>query len=236
MIKTVLAIRHLAFEDLGLFADVLTDAGYQIRYVDVWRDDLAEVDRLDPDLLVVLGGPIGVYEDDVYPFLTTEIELLRRRLARGRPVLGVCLGAQLIARAQGAAVYPGKTKEIGWSPVTLSEIGAQSVLAPLAQAGVQVLHWHGDTFDLPEGATLLASTPLTPHQAFSLGDAVLALQFHLEADPSQIEAWLIGHTGELNQIKVDIPALRVESQRAGALLAPLAAEILRAWLTKLPHG
>ena len=111
--KTVLAIRHVAFEDLGGFEAPLKEAGYAIRYADMGVEDVASLPS--PDLLAVLGGPIGAYEDDLYPFLQDEIALITARLAAGRPILGICLGAQLMARALGARVYPGRAKEIGWN-------------------------------------------------------------------------------------------------------------------------
>src|ERR1700744_18182 len=155
MTKTVLALRHVAFEDLGAFETTLQDGGYTIRYADLGLDDLSSFEA--PDLLAVLGGPIGVYENDLYPFLNDEIALIGRRLQAGLPTLGICLGAQLMARALGARVYPGRGKEIGWKPLTLTAAGRES-LAPLD--GLPVLHWHGDTFDLPDGAANLASTDL----------------------------------------------------------------------------
>ena len=113
----VLAIRHIAFEDLGSFAPVLTKRGFDIDYVEA-AEGLHDVDGSTPALLIVLGGPIGAYEDASYPFLKNELRLLERRLAAGRPTLGICLGAQLMARALGARVYPGPRKEIGWAPLT----------------------------------------------------------------------------------------------------------------------
>ena len=118
MTKTLLAIRHVAFEDLGGFEAPLKDAGYAIRYADMGVDDVAGFG--DPDLLVVLGGPIGAYEDDLYPWLKDEIAAIAARLQAQRPTLGICLGAQLMARALGARVYPGPAKEIGWKPLDLT--------------------------------------------------------------------------------------------------------------------
>ncbi|MCR5858465.1 glutamine amidotransferase [Mesorhizobium sp. J428] len=129
--KTAVAIRHVHFEDLGTFGPVLAEAGYGIRYCDVGIDDLAALDPLAPDLLVVLGAPVGVYEMDIYPFLAVERDLIARRLASGRPLLGVCLGGQQIAATMGAQVAPTGVKEIGFSPLTLSADGLRSPLRHL---------------------------------------------------------------------------------------------------------
>ena len=205
-------------------------AGYQVHYHDVGIDDWAVLDPLEPDILVVLGGPIGVYQDDIYPFLKDVF--LQQRLAAGKPVMGVCLGAQLIARALGAKVYPSGHVEIGFAPVTLSDAGMASCLAPFAERPI-TLHWHGDTFDLPEGAALLASTPKCRHQAFSIGRNVIAFQFHPEADPRRIEQWLFGHTSDLHQHDVDIPALRREAGVYANECRQKAAAVLNAWLEQL---
>lgn len=232
--RQAIAIRHLAFEDLGTLEPLLAARGYMVGYREAGIDDLA---GLDPDLLIVLGGPIGAYEEATYPFLTPELKLIERRLAAGRPTLGICLGAQLMARASGARVYPSPAKEIGWSPLTLTASGRASPLAALASEHTPVLHWHGDTFDLPSGATLLASTDLTPHQAFSIGANALALQFHAEVDASRIERWLIGHTVEIGAAKLSVPTLREDSRRFGPALARQGPLVFGAWLDGLaPHG
>ncbi len=227
--KHALAIRHLAFEDLGLMDDVLRQQGWTISYADAGIADFTTIDPLAADLLVILGGPIGAYEDDIYPFLNDEIALIQKRLAAQKPIIGICLGAQLMARALGARVYPGQAKEIGWAPLILTEAGKQSPLGLVGE--LSVLHWHGDTFDLPDGATLLASTPITTNQAFVLGRHALGLQFHLEVKGSDIERWLIGHTGEISATPgVSVPGLRQSTKIEAPLLEPVAHQIIETWL------
>jgi GMP synthase (glutamine-hydrolysing) len=226
-IRSVVAIRHVAFEDLGTLEPTLRDRGAAIRYLEAGVDDLSAA--ADADLLVILGGPIGVYEDDVYPFLRAEIAAVERRLASQRPTLGICLGAQVMARALGAKVFPMQAKEIGWGGVDLAEAGKSSPLSRLDRTAV--LHWHGDTFDLPDGATLLASTAACRHQAYVWGRAALALQFHIEVTASGLERWLIGHALEIS----GAPGVTVAGLRRGAAihadaLGRAARDCLTDWL------
>lgn len=228
--KLATVLRHLAFEDLGLLEAPLAARGYVIETVDAGVD--ADPARLAAsDLLVICGGPIGVYEIDRYPYLEGEIQATATRLAAGRPTLGICLGAQLMAAALGARVYPGGRKELGWGPLQLTAAGKHSPLAVLE--GLPVLHWHGDTFDLPAGATHLAASPVYPHQAFAVGRHGLALQFHVEADPARIEQWLIGHTGELSVAGIDIPGLRAATLAQGPAMVKAAPALLERWLEGL---
>lgn len=228
--RHAIVIQHLAFEDLGSFAPVLREQGWTWRCLQAGVDDL-EAAR-DADLLIVLGGPIGVYETDAYPFLHDEIALLRERLAAQHPTLGICLGSQLMAAALGARVYPGGRKEIGWSPLQLTTAGQTSCLRHLAD--VPVLHWHGDTFDLPSGSTHLASSAVYAHQAFAVGTHALALQCHPEAQLQDFERWLIGHACELASAQLDVPTLRSAAQAHAPTLAAAAARMLRDWLNTLP--
>jgi len=232
LLQTAVAIRHLEFEDLGAFEAPLEAAGYAVRYWDAGVHPLWRLDPVKTALIIVLGGPMGVYEEAEHPFLREELELLEARLAAGRPTLGVCLGAQLIARAAGAGVRPGPVKEIGFAPVTLTPEGAASCLAPLAD-GAEVLHWHGDTFDLPRGATRLASTAAHENQAFSMGRGVLGLQFHLEVGGPAIERWLSGPADELRAAGIDTEALRAAALAEGPGAARRAAAVLDDWLREL---
>jgi GMP synthase (glutamine-hydrolysing) len=230
---TAIAIRHVAFEDLDAFAPALAARGYKVSYRDAPTDDLAGADVADCDLLVVLGGPIGAYEEDRYPFLKSEIGAIEKRLTSAKPVLGICLGAQLMARALGAKVYASGFKEIGWAGLGLSAGGRASPLAKLAP-GTRVLHWHGDTFDLPSGAMHLASTPRTPNQAFAVGRHALALQFHLEVTSGGLERWLVGHAVEISATpRVTVPRLRADAAKFAAETVPQGRAALDAWLDGL---
>ena len=231
--KRALAIRHVAFEDLGILPPLLAARGFSPSYRDAGVDRLDDLRLAQQDLLIVLGGPIGAYEEDRYPFLTDELRVIGECLRNNVPVMGICLGAQLVARALGARVYPGSAKEIGIAPVALTASGRQSCLRHLEGAGHQVLHWHGDTFDLPAGATRLASTAITPNQAFSVGTRVLALQFHLEADPAQLERWLIGHAAELSGAGIDVAALRAQCREQGPGMALAGAKVTQEWLAAI---
>lgn len=233
MVKRVVALRHVAFEDLGSFESVLHDAGYFIYYRNAGRG-VSDIDPVSPDLVVVLGGPIGVYEGAAYPFLDDERRLLAARLSAKRPTLGICLGAQLLASASGAKVYASGTKEIGFSPLTLTETGTKGALRHLTN--VPVLHWHGDTFELPSGARLLASTSVCRNQAFSIGAHALALQFHPEADfPDHIEDWLVGHAAELAAARIDVRGLRARAVEVGPTLREAGRRMLQEWLDALPE-
>ncbi|MCG8444078.1 MAG: glutamine amidotransferase, partial [Caulobacterales bacterium] len=229
--SSAVALRHVAFEEAGLIAPALAERGIDLAYVEAPLAGETAIAALDPDLLIVLGGPIGVYEEAAYPFLSAEIALLRRRLAAGRPTLGVCLGAQLMARALGAAVRPGGRKEIGYAPLTLTAAGEAGPLAALAAADGTVLHWHGDVMDLPAGCERLARTPACPVQAFARGPGVLALQFHVEVEPPALEAWLVGHAAEIAATPGVEPALlRDQARTLGARVAAAGRRLIDAWL------
>ncbi len=224
----VLALRHVPFEDLGAWGPALAQRGFDIAYAEAGVTAL--VDPIAPDLLVVGGGPIGVYDADAYPFLTDEIAFIRARIERNLPTIGLCLGAQLLAAAAGARVYPAGFAEIGILPITLSEPGRASCLAPFEDEPL-TLHWHGDTFDLPDGAVVLASSTLTKHQAFALGPKIIGFQFHPEWGADPLESWLIGHSGNLRRNKIDVPAFRQTAERERPRLAAKAARVIALYLS-----
>ncbi|MGD0418735.1 MAG: glutamine amidotransferase [Xanthobacteraceae bacterium] len=230
MIKKCLAVRHVAFEDLGLLGPLVAACGDGVRYHDAGIQPFDAETLLAPDLLIVLGGPIGVYERDSYPFIADEVAAIAVRLEADKPMLGICLGAQMMAAALGARVAPGPVKEIGWAPLTLTADGQKSVLAPLG--ATPVLHWHGDNCELPTGCTRLASTPHCPVQAFACTPSQLALQFHLETEPASFESWLVGHTVELGKAGIDPRQLRTQARTVGPATRELGQKVLAAWLDK----
>jgi GMP synthase (glutamine-hydrolysing) len=147
--------------------------------------------------------------------------------------LGICLGSQLMARALGSRVFAGPRKEIGWGRVTLTDEGSASCLAPLADPNAAVLHWHGDTFDLPENAARLASSSLYENQAFRYGPQALALQFHIEADSRSLERWYVGHSVELAAAGISVTDLRFASANAADRLGKQARWIFAEWLRQI---
>ncbi|HXY57208.1 MAG TPA: glutamine amidotransferase [Methylocystis sp.] len=230
--RTALTITHVAFEDLGSLGAELADAGFEIEQQEASTADWRSLDLLAPDLVVVLGGPIGVYERDSYSFLDAETEALRARLGARRPTIGVCLGAQLMAAALGAPVYPGaQGKEIGWGRLFPGDgLPPGDAFAEFLSASALVLHWHGDSFDLPPGARRLASSDKYPNQAFAIGEFALGLQFHVEVTAKGLERWYVGHACELAQAAIDVRALRAQTKSHAGLLEAAARRFFRRWL------
>jgi GMP synthase (glutamine-hydrolysing) len=231
MTKKAVAISHVSFEDAGTLEDALKGRGIELSYLQAGVDDLSPAK--DADILVVLGAPIGVYEVDRYPFLKGEFAVIEKAIAKGKPIIGICLGSQALAAVLGARVYPGREKEIGWGLLGLTPDGRKSPLAALEENKFRVLHWHGDTFDLPRGATWLAETAITPNQAFSYNNGkVLALQFHVEQHTKGMERWFIGHTLELTTSGVDINKLRADTERLGPGMEKASRKVFDLWLDK----
>jgi GMP synthase (glutamine-hydrolysing) len=225
--KTLLAIRHVPFEDLGCLEAPLIESGYAIRYVDAPTADFNHLAQAKWDLLVVLGGPIGVNEQQDYPFLIEELRLLELRLKHQSLTLGICLGSQLMAHTLGARIHKNRSVEIGWKSLILTNAGHDSSLQHFRKP---VFHWHGESFDLPAGARQLASTDLCTNQAFSLGSSVLGLQFHPEVTVRGLEQWYVGHTGELRSLGLSPAKLRKESALFAPLLAHQSIAFLKDWL------
>ena len=229
---SAIAISHLCFEDAGTLEDAISARGIPCTYLQAGVDDLSQAN--DADILIVLGGPIGVTEVARYPFLKQEFKVIETAIAKRKPVIGICLGAQAIAAVLGARVYPGREKEIGWGLLGLTPDGRKSPLVALDENKFRVLHWHGDTFDLPRGATWLAETAITPYQAFSTSAGnVLALQFHVEQHAAKMERWLIGHALELTNSGVDLHQLRADTERLGPGLERASRKLFDHWLDQI---
>jgi GMP synthase-like glutamine amidotransferase len=185
-------LQHVPFEGPAAIADWAASRGVPVSIVRLYESEaLPELSVFD--MLAVMGGPMSVNDGAQYPWLGPELTLLREAIGASKAVLGVCLGAQMIAKALGARVYPAKQKEIGWFPV--ERIAAKHTLFDGIPASFMAFHWHGETFDLPAGARGLAKTAAAPNQAFAAGSRVLGLQFHMEATPASVKD-LLDHAGD----------------------------------------
>jgi GMP synthase (glutamine-hydrolysing) len=229
---TALILSHIAFEDLGTLEAPLRERGFCLEFVNASMAHFPLPQAESCELLVVLGGPIGVYDQQEYPFLKDEIACIRQRLAARKPILGICLGAQLMAAALGAPVFPGTNgKEIGWAPIHAAPDAARAPwFAPLLSPGLSVFHWHGDTFDLPPGALHLAISELYASQAFAIGDFALGLQFHPEVTAADLESWYVGHACELHHAGITVESLRAAAREHGPALAAAARRFWNLWL------
>lgn len=219
---TALVVQHTDIEGPGLIAEALAAHGVGLRVVRPFAGEVVPA-ACNADALIVMGGPMGVYETDAHPYLRDEMRLIEAALRAGRPVLGTCLGSQLLAAVLGARVYPGPRKEIGWMPVELADAG-DPLFAGLPRRFTP-LHWHGDIFDLPAGAVHLARSALTAHQAYRYGDRAWGLLFHLEATRAQVAAMVEEFADELAGAGVDGGQLLADSDRCLADLAAIAGTV-----------
>lgn len=186
----ILILQHIAYEILGTLNPLLKKSGFRIRYVNFGRHPDAEPTLEGYQGLIVLGGPMNVDQIDLHSHLTYEIKLIQEAIEKKIPILGVCLGAQLIAKALGARVVPNPKKEIGWYDVSLTKEGKKDPLFAHFKDKEKIFQWHGDIFEIPKRGVHLALSEDCPHQAFRYGDKVYALQFHMEVDESMIKRWL----------------------------------------------
>ena len=227
--KSALIIRHVPFEGVAGFRLPIEQAGYAVTRIDVMDPHFSSLDLCSPDLLIMMGGPMGVYEAEDHPWIGCQLRRLRERLAHDLPTLGVCFGAQMMAAALGARVYPGPVKEVGFHPIRLEGAGRSSPLRHLD--GVPVLHWHGDTFDLPEGVELLASSHLYHHQAFRRGPNILALQFHAEmGEDPRFNSWLDQWPEGVVEAGSDVNSFRALHDRHGPAAVAAGRRMIADWL------
>ena len=195
-----LVLQHIDCEDLGTIEQAMIHRGISYRYVRLFDGDPLPEDIKNYSGLIILGGPMNVYEEDVYPYLKGEDILIKEAIKRRIPVLGICLGGQLIAKATGAKVNKGAKKEIGWYDLLLTPGGKADKVFKNFPERLTVFQWHGDTFDIPSDATHLAGSVLFPNQAFRIGDNIYGLQFHLEVTQKMISRWINEYKDELSSL------------------------------------
>jgi GMP synthase-like glutamine amidotransferase len=224
----VVAFRHVPFEGLGLIQAALEDYGVSVEFPDLFRDVAPLPDVATAAGLIFMGGPMSANDD--LPYLKHEIQFIRQAVEWGLPVLGVCLGSQLIAKALGAKVYKNSSKEIGWFDVHLTDAGRQDPVLSGLEMSESVFHWHSETFDLPEGATWLAYSNTCRHQAYRFGSKTYGLQFHLEVTPEMIRDWCSqdANCGDVREL--DAP---VDPDRNALRLASLSRLVFGRWCTLL---
>ena len=224
----VVAFRHVPFEGLGLIQPALEDNGISVEFPDLFQEGAQVPDVAMADGLIFMGGPMSANDD--LPYLKREIEFIRQAVERGQPVLGVCLGSQLIAKALGAKVYKNSSKEIGWFDVHLTDAGRLDPILSALEGSETVFHWHAETFDLPEGAAWLAYSEACRHQAYRVGSKTYGFQFHLEVTPEMISDWCTqdANCGDVREL--DKP---VDPNRNASRLAGLSRLAFGRWCTLL---
>lgn len=234
--RKILVFQHVPFEPLGTLDPVLRQARLRVRYVNFSRDPLARPSLDSYAGLIVLGGPMNVDQIDEYPNLATEVELLREANERGMQILGICLGAQLLAKALGASVSPVTETEIGWYDLHLTTAGMQDELLSEFARVQPIFQWHSDGFDLPANTIQLASSERCPNQAFRYRDHAYGFQFHLEVNQPLIERWLSlpAHAEELAALagSIDPLQIRAETQNQIAMLEDLSQRTFGNWVKR----
>lgn len=202
-------LQHVPFEGLGSIERWLEETGCETTHTRFYASEtLPEITHID--LLIVMGGPMSIYDEVQFPWLVEEKRFIRQAIESGKAVLGICLGAQLIAAAMGARIYRNREKEIGWFPVRSVASGGSGCFPFPSE--VEAFHWHGETFDLPAGAAHLARSEACENQAFQLGETVIGLQFHLETTPYAVHKIIENCRDEL----VSAPYIQREAEMIAA--------------------
>lgn len=229
--KTVWAVQHIGYEDLGSFEPVLESRGFDVRYMCSRHVDYKGLFAGDPDLVIILGGPMSVYDDEKHPWILSELQMVTERIETEKPLMGICFGAQIIARALGAKVYAGpQGKEIGWSKITVNDEGRKTPFRHFDGALTHMMHWHGDTFDLPDGATLLASSDKYQKQAYLYGDRIFAMQCHPEVTESKLRLWYSSGLKEIAEVGTDVETLKSDAHKYNDVLTRQTDKFLNEWL------
>ncbi len=232
----VLILQHIEIETPGIIADALTEAKLTPQIIHSYAGEPIPASMDGADGLIVLGGPMGVYDHPQFPFLKQEMRLIEDALRAEKPVLGICLGSQLLAAALGAPVYKGKQKEIGWYSVTLTKEAASDPLLAGMPTSFTACHWHGDVFDLPRGAVSLASSALTQHQAFRYGKNAYGFLFHMEITEPMLRTWVAAFADELRAAGLDGTQILTHATHHLPPLHYIARPIFKIFLNKQqPH-
>lgn len=209
MSKNILVIRHMYSADLCTLETIFCEQNFNVTKIQGYSTDISRINPLSYDAVIVLGGAMGVYQADIFPYLNDEMELIRTCVAADHPMLGICLGSQLTAGAMGKKVYKGTNgREVGFMDINLTQAGEQSLMRHFAKEKTKIFQWHGDTFDLPDNATLLASSPQYQNQAYQIGNNVYAVQFHPEVDYNGIYNTIVECCND-----IDVPAMREEMKK-----------------------
>ena len=235
-VPSVWVLQHTASETLGTIEGALAGRGIGFNYVQTHSGTPVPRGMGDAAGLIVMGGPMGVYEQAQYPFLRDEMRLIESALVLGRPVLGVCLGSQLLAAVLGAEVKKGEAKELGWRRVVLTEAGAEDALFARVQPEFWPFHWHGDVFSLPRQAVSLASSHQTPCQGFRYSRSAYGLLFHLEVTRGQILQMLSDFALELQEASGDAAEITKMIQQHLPTLEVIADEVFSRWADMVSVG
>ena len=195
-----LVLQHIECEDLGTIANAMSQRGIGYKYVRLFDGEPVPYDPGNYSGMIILGGPMNVYEEDKFPYLKDEDILIKKAVKNDMPVLGICLGGQLIAKATGAKVKKGTKKEIGWYDLKLTKDSRQDKVFNSLPGTIKVFQWHGDTFDIPDGAVHLAGSELFSNQAYRVGSSIYGLQFHLEVTQEMINRWISEYEEELSTL------------------------------------
>ncbi|MBF6567376.1 MAG: gamma-glutamyl-gamma-aminobutyrate hydrolase family protein [Candidatus Binataceae bacterium] len=225
----LLVLQHHPGESLGLISEALQSAALAWQYVRSYDGQKVPADMKGAEGLIVMGGPQGAYELDKYPYLRDEIALIQAAIRADKPVLGICLGSQLVAAALGARVAPASNREMGFLPVTLESAAHQDRMLRGLPVTFTACHWHGDIFDLPTGAVALASSAKTACQAFRFGEKVYALLFHVEITEAMLLQWLPASARELDREGLSGAAIIADGERHLLAIEPIAETIFERW-------
>jgi GMP synthase (glutamine-hydrolysing) len=234
--RQIIVLQHVACETLGSIEDVLTRANLGHRYVRIHHGEQVPSEIGDAAGLVVMGGPMSVYDNDKLPHLNDEMRLVESALKAQRPILGICLGSQLLAHVLGAKVYPGKQKEIGWHEVSLTTAASDDPLLAAAPGRFPAFHWHGDVFDLPRSAMCLAKSHLTACQAFRHGHGAYGILFHMEVTRPGVRSMIDSFPHEVAEVGSSAEAILTDTTAHLGRLMEIGDRVFEGWAKMAAAG